>query len=103
MKTFKQILEEMYVCKRVKITIGHPSNYQHIVAKVVDIEHGSGGSYEENLGTIILILKDIEVFDPAYSQSLRHMMIRGLFDKHQLRLDTEISILREENLNKLIG
>ncbi len=101
MQTVKQILEEMFLGKRVKITIGHPSNKQYITAKVLGFDSNSGPMDNGTRGMFIL-LSDIVGVEAHYSQSVKNMIKSGLFNRHYFRLDTEIVVLRDENLTQLL-
>jgi len=103
MQTVKQILEEMFLGKKVKITIGHPSNNQHVIATVIGFESNT----EQPMGNdgtrgIFILLKDIIGFEADYSQSVKNMIKSGRFNRHYFRLDTEIELLRDENLSQLL-
>jgi hypothetical protein len=103
MQTVKQILEEMFLGKKVKITIGHPSNKQYIIATVLGFESNSNQPMGDD-GTrgMFILLKDIIGLEADYSQSVKNMIKSGRFNRHYFRLDTEIVVLRDENLTQLL-
>lgn len=99
MQTVKQILEEIYSGKMVKITIGHTDNNQHIIAKCVGFVDGyGGGNGVDWREQFFILLKEVT----SNSEWLKYPIESGQFDKHYFRLDTEIELLRDENLNQLL-
>lgn len=100
MQTLKQVLENLYLNKKVKITIGHPSNDQHITATCIGFKdgYGDGTSSFDWRDKIYILLDDIKSDD----KWLKYPIESGQFDKHYFRLDTEIELLREENINQLL-
>lgn len=99
MSTLKEFLEESFVGRKVKITIGHPANNQHIVATCVGFKDGSGEGSPDWRDKMFILLKDITTNDHWLETPIE----AGNYNKHYFRLDTEITILREENLNQLLS
>ncbi len=88
---FRDILEDLYLNQRVRIAVGDKSYNQFITATVYAIE-----------SNIYLLLKDIKAVDDNYSMSIKNMILNGGFSRIALRLDTDITVIRDEKLTQLL-
>ncbi len=88
---FRDILEDLYLNQRVRIAVGDKSYNQFITATVFGLENG-----------IYLLLKDIKAVDDNYSMSIKNMILNGGFSRIALRLDTDITVIRDEKLTQLL-
>jgi hypothetical protein len=91
MKTVKEVLEEIYLSKRVKITIGHKNNNQYIIGTVLSFDGDLSGKF-------FILLGDI-----TGTPEQKHMIEEGLYNRHYFRFNTEIGILRYETINEVLA
>ena len=93
----KELLENNYLNKRVSIVMGHPNNNQHIIATVIGYKDGYGKGEISWRDKFFICLKDIS----TNHYSLEYGIKMGQYDEHYFRLDTDITIIRDENLKNL--
>ena len=86
MNTFKDHLNNLFLNLKVKITLGHPDNDQHIIGTVVGFDYVE--IYPVGVETYIL-LTDVT----TNSEWLQDVVKEGKFNRHYLRFDDEIEII----------
>ena len=88
---FRDVLEDLYLNQRVRIAVGNKAYNQFITATVFGLEND-----------IYFLLKDIKAVDDNYSMSIKNMILNGGFSRIALRLDTDITVIRDEKLTQLL-
>ncbi len=93
--TIKKHLDTLFTGKKVKIIIGHPSNDTHIIGTVV----GFTEKLTPTKNSILILLKDVITNKKQYEDYCAN----GRFNEIRIDLDTDIELLRDTNLDKILN
>jgi len=94
--TIKQHLDSLFTGRKVKIVIGHPSNDTYIIGTVTGFVENT---YTIDTQRTLILLKDVTVNKEQYQEYCAN----GKFNKLRVKLDTDIELLRDTNLEAILN
>ncbi len=87
----KSYLENLFLGKKVQITIGHPNNQNYIFATIRGFEDGRSAKGLMDEDKFYILLENIT----TNASWLEYTIQNGNYDKHYFRLHDQIQILED--------